>query len=98
MMRTAPRTLTAIAALGLTAAPALADITPDDAWDIWLAQFRALGLTVDADVKRGTDTLDTGQLTLHAELPMDVGSISVSLLNSSPTSKVSNLTPVLDST
>lgn len=64
--------------ISLTPASALADITPDDAWNIWQAQAKALGLTLDADETRDGDSLQIGEITLSATLPMNIAALSIS--------------------
>ena len=74
-----PRLIVTIATItSLTAAPALADITPDDAWNIWQAQAKALGLTLEADEARDGEALQIGEITISATLPMDFASFSLS--------------------
>ena len=60
------------------AAPALADLTVDDAWAVWKAQFQAYGLTLDASEARDGDALQIGDIKLSATLPEGVGSGYVS--------------------
>ncbi len=58
--------------------PALADITVDDAWAVWKAQFHAFGLTLDASESRDGDTLKIGEIKLSVNLPNDTGSAYLS--------------------
>ena len=62
----------------LTPNPALADITPNDAWTIWQTQAKALGLTLDAEQTRDGEALQIGEITLSATLPMNIASLSIS--------------------
>lgn len=64
-------------AVCVTASPALAELTVDDAWNTWKAQFTALGLNVEATETREGDALQIGPLTLAADFPMDAGSITL---------------------
>ncbi len=64
--------------LCLTTAPALADLSVDDAWNTWQAQIKALGMTLQADQTRDGDAIQTGELTISANLPMDAGQFSIS--------------------
>ncbi len=74
-----PRFIASLAiVITLTPAPALADITPDDAWTIWQAQAKALGLTLDAEETREGDSLQIGEMTLSATLPMNIATLSIS--------------------
>lgn len=67
----------------ITANPALAEITPEDAWDIWNAQAQALGLSIEATPRRDGDTLviDSARLVApfpdrDAQLFLDLGRVS----------------------
>ena len=74
-----PRLLRSTALLALlSASPALADITVDDAWDIWKAQFTAYGLTLQASEAREGDALQIGEITLSASFPENSGSAQIS--------------------
>ncbi|MEZ5714730.1 MAG: DUF2125 domain-containing protein [Paracoccaceae bacterium] len=75
MRRFAP--LAAALALPL-AQPALADLTPDDAWAIWTAQATALGLSLDATETHEGAALQIGKITLSGQLPDEAGSFYLS--------------------
>ena len=69
--------LTAALMLSVAGTPALADLTVDDAWNIWKVQFRALGLSLDAEENRDGNALQIGKMTLSANLPLGAGSFSI---------------------
>ena len=56
------------------ASPALADITVDDAWAVWKAQFQALGVTFDASETREGNALQIGEIRLSVTFPQNFGS------------------------
>ena len=68
---------TALCAL-LSASPALADLTVDDAWVLWKAQLSAYGLTLDAGETRDGDALQIGEIRLSVRFPEEAGSAYVS--------------------
>ena len=63
----------------LTATPLHADLTVDEAWDIWKAQFASYGLTLDAAPTRDGDDLVIPDLRLSAGFPMGLGSAYVQM-------------------
>jgi hypothetical protein len=67
------RTATAICLVLAAVAPARADLTVDQAWGVWRAQFRALGLVADATETRDGDALQIGDVRLTALLPYGIG-------------------------
>ncbi|WP_299850676.1 DUF2125 domain-containing protein [uncultured Roseovarius sp.] len=73
-MSISPR-LSLVAALMLSVAgsPALADLTVDDAWNVWKSQIGALGLTIDAEEARDGDALQIGPINMSFNLPMEAG-------------------------
>jgi hypothetical protein len=74
-----PRFIVSLAlSTSLTTAPVLADITPDDAWNIWQAQAKAFGLTLDANETRDGEDLQIGEITVTATLPENIASASFS--------------------
>ncbi len=56
-------------------APAQADITPGDAWGIWQAQARALGLELKADTRAEGERLEVSLLRLSLPLPEEAGTV-----------------------
>lgn len=59
--------------LVLSAAPAWADISVDDAWATWGAQFRSYGLTAQASETRDGAALQIGDIRLSFEMPFGLG-------------------------
>lgn len=66
------------ALVSLTAQPALADLTPDQAWANWTAQIRALGLTLEATETHEGAALQIGNMTLSGKLPEGLGTYYLS--------------------
>ena len=64
---------TALATL-FAASPALADLSVDDAWGVWKAQFQAYGLTLEAAESRDGDALQIGDVALLVNFPDNSGS------------------------
>ncbi|MDU8927749.1 hypothetical protein RXV86_10170 [Alisedimentitalea sp. MJ-SS2] len=61
----------------LTTTPVLADLTVDDAWNTWKAQFTALGLRFEASETRDGEALQIGELRLNADFPLGFGTVYV---------------------
>ncbi len=51
------------------ASPALAEITPADAWDIWQAQAEATGLTMTSQLHEEGDALVVDRLRISVDIP-----------------------------
>ncbi|SLN68982.1 hypothetical protein PEL8287_03841 [Roseovarius litorisediminis] len=73
MPKTAFLRPTAAFAVFLLASPALADLTVDEAWQTWQAQFRAMGVGFEASESRKGDALQIGDITLSVTLPAGAG-------------------------
>lgn len=68
------------ALLALVAAnPALADITPKDAWAMWEAQIKAFNIPHTADVSEDGDALVINALTFSITLPENEGQFAISM-------------------
>ena len=77
MMFSRVSTAAILSAFSLAASPALADLSVDDAWAVWQAQARALGLSVTALETREGEALQLGKITFAAGLPMGLGSFAL---------------------
>ncbi|WP_373355391.1 hypothetical protein [Pseudoroseicyclus sp. CXY001] len=71
--------LSATAVASLAALPAFADVTAEDVWHNMTRPTVAMGFDISASPTRSGDTLSVGDVVYSYVLPMDVGSVSLSL-------------------
>ncbi|WP_137701153.1 DUF2125 domain-containing protein [Marimonas lutisalis] len=69
------RLLASTALCASLATPALADLTVQEAWGIWKAQFRAYGVTLDASETPEGEALQIGEMRLSFALPEGIGEV-----------------------
>lgn len=75
-------TTTALTAVCLMGTPALADITPEEAWEAYLSQMTQMGMEPTAEVTREGDTLVVRNMVYGLE--MDLGETSVTSTTTAP--------------
>ncbi|MBW6416148.1 hypothetical protein [Celeribacter sp. PS-C1] len=73
---------TALTALCLMGTPALADITPEEAWEAYRGQMAQMGMEPTAEVTREGDTLVVRNMVYGLE--MDLGETSVTTTTTAP--------------
>ncbi|WP_417278703.1 hypothetical protein [Celeribacter sp.] len=75
-------TTTALTAVCLMGTPALADITPEEAWEAYRGQMAQMGMEPTAEVTREGDTLVVRNMVYGLE--MDLGETSVTSTTTAP--------------
>ena len=75
-------TTTALTAVCLMGTPALADITPEEAWEAYRGQMAQMGMESTAEVTREGDTLVVRNMVYGVE--MDLGEITVTTTTTAP--------------
>ncbi len=76
-----PHLLKTATLISLIAAPAFADINPRNVWDIVTANYKAMGLQLEATEISAANTLTLENIKITGTFPFDWGSITITTTN-----------------